>query len=635
MRPVTVAAIADRMVAFLVLVVVGSLATAQSTSASDPTLNARQVADFFDRRVPELLRAHRVPGAVVAVVSANEVLLSRGYGRATVEPDRPATADTPFATGSVAKLFTWTAVMQLVEQNRVDLDRDVNAYLDFRIPDRFDEPITLRHLLTHTAGFEDRPVIGLFSRDASEIRDLGVLLAESLPARLWPPGVEAAYSNYGSALAGYIVERVTGVPFEDYVQNEILVPLEMSGSSFEQPLPAGIADAAAVGYAPAGDDGFTATGPEYVTLAPAGGMVMSARDAASFMRAYLAGGKLDGARILDRSTVERMRSTLFRHAPSIPGNAYGFWESHRHGLRILQHGGDTQLFHTQLALVPERDLGVYVATNGLTGTSVRDEVWEEFLDRFFPVPPVVETALDPASLERYTGSYGHNRLAARSLGKVATLLQILSVRADDDALVTSVMGMQHRWVPEGDGLFADVDHEGSTLLFAEDDDGRLAAYVSDYPMMVFRRLRWFEAPLTHGVALAGSVLLLLSALIVVPLRGWLAARRRMQPRFGPRLGRWLAVTASFASLAFVALFVVGLAGDPSGPAYGLSPVLAVALGTGLVAAILVAAFALSIPFAWWNEWWRRGERVHMTLVMIAGLVLVAQMAYWNLLGFQV
>ncbi|MEJ2666401.1 MAG: serine hydrolase, partial [Deinococcales bacterium] len=454
-------------------------------------LDARALAGFFDGAVPPLMSEHRVPGAVVAVVAGGEVRLLQGFGAAQLDPERRATPDTPFATGSVAKLFVWTSVMQLVERGELDLDADVNDYLDFAIPATFDQPITLQHLLTHTPGFEDRPLIGLFFDDLGRMRSLREALVRNLPARLRPPGEETAYSNYGSALAGYIIERVSGMPYDVYVDRRVLTPLGMTRSSLRRELPPELAFEAAVGYTPEGQTGYRAHGREYMELYPAGAMVMSAGDAAQFMVAYLGDGAAETGRILQPATVTQMRGTLFTNLPGLPGNAYGFWEGAAHGERILGHDGDTMRFHTKLALLPERGVGLYLATNAPGGVKLRAELWEAFLDRFYPATPVA-LAQDGMPMTRYAGLYGSNRVAATTAGKVAALFQNLAVQVDDDALVT-VRGEERRWLPQGGGVFADAEREGAELVF-RDDGGLMAVYVGEAPMEVYRRLRWFERP---------------------------------------------------------------------------------------------------------------------------------------------
>jgi CubicO group peptidase (beta-lactamase class C family) len=599
-------------------------------SISDPS----SLETFFSELVPVLQAKHEVPGVVVSVVADGQVKWLAGYGLATLEPERPAEADTPFATGSVGKLFTWFAVMQLVERGEIDLDADVNIYLDFELPGGFDESVTMRHLLTHTPGFEDYPMIGLFSRDAEKVPPLGQLVADKVPARLWPPGVEAAYSNYGTGLAGYIVERVSGVPFSDYVQREILTPLGMTRSSFEQPLPPELADESAKGYLAERSGGFKPGGAEYVSLPPAGGMVMSAADAARFMLVHLSGGELDGKRVLETETIEEMHTTLFKPDTSLPGNAYGFWESARHGERILVHGGDTMLFHTQLALFPEREAGFYLATNAPGGTALRDAIWEEFLDHFFPVPaPKAISVPTSAERDRYAGLYGMNRASTTSLAKVASLFQVLEVRSEGEVLVTEFFGSEHRWVPQEDGSFADIEREGEVALFQVGANGQVAAYVSEAPMMVFRKLRWFETPQWHGGLLVGSSIVLLSGLILLPILAWRDRRKRSASLAEQRV-RWFGGAASLLPLVFVGTFFLVMT-DPMGPAFGVSPLLAAALVIGVVAALAIAAFAMLMIFAWLLDWWRLAARVHATLVAIAGLLLLWQMNYWNLLGFKI
>jgi CubicO group peptidase (beta-lactamase class C family) len=623
-------------VLFTLLVCVVPIAVGQGAPTD---LDAAALEAFFAETVPTLMDEHRVPGAAVAVVASGEIRLATGYGLAELDPDRPASADTPFATGSIAKLFTWTAVMQLVERSEIDLDADVNTYLDFEIPATFGAPVTVRDLMTHTPGFEDYPMVGVFSRDAGGLPELGEVLAARVPDRIWEPGVESAYSNYGTALAGYIVERVSGIPFAQYVDRNIFEPLGMERSSFLQPLPPQLAAVAARGYVPDGDEGWFDGGSEYLTLSPAGGMVMSVSDAARFMLAHLGGRALDaspgGARILEDETVERMHTTLFRHLPTLPGNAHGFWESERHGERIVLHSGDTQLYASKLTLLPDRGVGMYVATNAPGGFLLREGLWEAFLDRFYPVPaPAAMVDLNSAELSRYAGSYGMNRASTSSFAKILTLFGPLRVSAEEGLLVTSIAGMRNTWVPQGDGRFADIAREGEVALFTTDAAGRTVAYFSEAPMMVFRPLRWFETPTFNFVLILGSSVLLLSALIVVPLLAWRGRRRSEGVDGWAGRGRWLAPIAALLLLAFIGLFFTAML-DPLGPAFGVSPLLALGLGLGVAGALAVAALALLTLVAWLIGWWRTGERIYVTVVTVAGLALLWQMNHWNLLGFRI
>ena len=209
--------------------------TEQPAVAKTPSgvheLTASDVEAFLDGIVPLQLERDDIAGATIAIVKDGKLLFAKGYGYSDYEKKKPVSAEeTLFRPGSVSKLFTWTAVMQLVEQGKLDLDRNVNDYLDFKIPDAFGQPITLKNLLTHTPGFEEQ-IKDLFTV-GSESPNLGAYLKTHIPTRIYPPGTVPAYSNYGTALAGYIVERVSGRPFNEYVEENIFKPLGMDSFNF-------------------------------------------------------------------------------------------------------------------------------------------------------------------------------------------------------------------------------------------------------------------------------------------------------------------------------------------------------------------------------------------------------------------
>ena len=211
-----------------------ALTTAQA-APNVHELTAADVETFLDGIVPLQLDREDVAGATVAVVKDGKPLFTKGYGYADVKNKKPVGEETLFRPGSVSKLFTWTAVMQLVEQGKLDLGKDVNEYLDFKIPSAFGQPISLKNILTHTAGFEEQ-LKDLFTADKRS-PNLGNFLKTHIPQRIFAPGTTPAYSNYATMLAGYVVERVSGQPFNDYIHQNIFKPLGMTRSTFAQPLP--------------------------------------------------------------------------------------------------------------------------------------------------------------------------------------------------------------------------------------------------------------------------------------------------------------------------------------------------------------------------------------------------------------
>jgi len=395
---------------------------AEKTLAGVHELTAQDLEIFLDGIMPLQLERDDIAGATVAVVKNGKLLFAKGYGYSDYENKKPVSAEeTLFRPGSVSKLFTWTAVMQLAEQGKLDLDRDVNDYIDFKIQEAFGKPITLKNILTHTPGFEEQ--IKDLIRTGSESPNLGEYLKTHIPARIYPPGTVPAYSNYGAALAGYIVERVSGLPFNQYIEENIFKPLGMTHSSFAQPLPPDLAPLMSNGYRLASD------GPrpfEVVVPAPAGSLSSTAADMARFMMAHLQEGQLGDARILRPETARLMHSRLFALDEAANGMCYGFYEESRNGQRIIGHGGDTVYFHSDLHLIPDASVGFFVSHNGQgRGNPLpRTTLWQAVLARYFPYTAPSEPAMASAKEDAraVSGAYKLSRRSDASFLKATTLI---------------------------------------------------------------------------------------------------------------------------------------------------------------------------------------------------------------------
>ena len=261
----------------------GAAPAAEPSPEGHHEMTAADIESFLDGLVPLQLEQSDIAGATIAVVKDGKVLFAKGYGYADVQKKKPVSPqDTLFRPGSISKLFTWTAIMQLFEQGKLDLDRDVNDYLDFKIPEAFGKPITLKNIMTHTPGFEEQVKDLISTTPVSP--NLGDYLKRHIPGRIYPPGTVPAYSNYATAVAGYIVQRVSGRPFEDYIAENIFKPLNMTHSTFAQPLPAELTPLMSSGYQLASDP---AQKFEIVNPFPAGSLSSSASDMALFMLAHL------------------------------------------------------------------------------------------------------------------------------------------------------------------------------------------------------------------------------------------------------------------------------------------------------------------------------------------------------------
>jgi CubicO group peptidase (beta-lactamase class C family) len=281
------------------------------------------LADFVDGVMAQQIATRDVAGAVVVVVHGGDVLFARGYGFADV--DRHIAVDpqrTLFRPGSVSKMFTWTALLQQVELGHVSLDADVNRYIDFEIPPFEGKPIRIRDLMSHSPGMSD--VGGITAPSPDKLVLYTAWLKTRVPQRLWPAGTEISYSNYGVALAGYIVERVSGEPFADYIDHHIFVPLGMRASTFREPLPQALAPHMATGYQ-IKNGRFEAEPFElFSAVMPAGSGTSSAPDMATFMMTMLNGGEIGKARVLKSDSVKLLMSDSRANAPDLPGMAHGF-----------------------------------------------------------------------------------------------------------------------------------------------------------------------------------------------------------------------------------------------------------------------------------------------------------------------
>ena len=523
-------------------------------------LTADDVETFLDGILPLQLKRDDIAGATVAVVKDGKLLFAKGYGYADVEKKKPVSAqETLFRPGSVSKLFTWTAVMQLFEQGKLDLDRDVNEYLDYKIPDAFGKPITLKHILTHTPGFEEQ-IKDLIIKGSSK-PDLGQYCKTHIPGRIYPPGTVPAYSNYATAVAGYIVERVSGKPFDEYVNENIFKPLKMDHSTLTQPLPSHLAGFMSNGYRAGSGE---AQPFEIVTAYPAGSLSSTASDMAQFMLAHLQDGRLGDAQILKPETARLMHSRLFALDEATNGMCYGFYEESRNGQRIIGHGGDTIYFHSDLHLLLDKNVGFFVSYNSLgRGDSPgRTNLWDAFLDRYYPYTvPAATSATAKEDAKAASGSYILSRRAETSFLKAAYIVNQFTVSADGEGDIvtpqlTGANGQPKRWQAIGPMTFRERDGQDK-LIFKPDESGRMQM-VLPYPFFVGQRVSTFQNAKVLLVVLGVSLGLMLLTLILWPV-GWFVRRH-----YGRRLelNRTHLLLRLLVRLVFVLnlIFIGGLIG---------------------------------------------------------------------------
>jgi CubicO group peptidase (beta-lactamase class C family) len=590
---------------------------------------------FLDGMMAANLRDKHVNGATVAVVKDGALLFAKGYGWADANRQTPVSGERSlFRIGSISKLFTWTAVMQLVEQGKLDLDADVNRYLEFKIPNTFPQPITLRHIMTHTPGFEEDGR-DLISDDPKRMVPLGKWLATHIPGRVRPPGTYSSYSNYATALAGHIVERVSGLSYDDYIEQRILVPLGMTQTTTRQPLPAKFAADMSGGFAWTGGS-YKVKKFEIVHPSPAGSVGSSATDMAKFMLAHLGNGAYNGQRILAESTAVRMHTRAFTHDPRLPGFALGFYEKSSHGLEIIGHGGDTGLFHSDLALIPSERLGVFVSYNTNTGGELSfAQFLRQFLDHYYPIMPNAPATMAGAvqQAKRVAGEYEFNRHSYTTFQKALGLAGPITVTAEDSGrvLMHSPLGDSHL-VPVGPMLYRDAAGDDLVSFKAGSDSTVHYGFLGMAPMMVLERIPWYASPKLHWMILGLGILVFVGLLVTAVLR--LARRRLGTLRPEDRLsGRLLVVMPALLNLVFLVAVgvIIGSGGGLlEGPLTGLK----IALGLPILGVLLALGAAVVAVRHWLTGAATRGARLRYSSAVVVALLFAWSLSQWNLLGWR-
>jgi CubicO group peptidase (beta-lactamase class C family) len=614
---------------------------------ADPVEIEAFVDDFWRGHMQPL----NIPGAVFALVRDGEILFAKGYGLADVDKGTPVDpGETLFAIGSVSKAVTASAVLQLVERGQLDLDAPVDGYLrSMQVGDRCSQAVTTAHLLTHTAGIDER-VIGTYVTSADQLAPLAEVVARDLPPCIRPPGQEMSYCNHCYGLAGLVLEEVSGLPFEQYVQENLFQPLEMRHSTFRQLLRPELDALRGTGYIFAPE--IQPAPQVHTTIFPAGGAWASGEDIGHFIIGLLQGGLAGGEPVFERVTLALMHQRQFTQDPRLEGWTYGFFEHLENGERLIGKDGDSPGFSSSLYLMPEQDLGFFLSFNATVPAGQDDprHVFPgHFLDHYFPANGTLPPAVPSGAASRLSGLYRWSRFGHTSIDKAISPMLLVQWRisANPDGSFTLVYpsllgGQTSRWVEVEPGLFQNQE-SGSYLLYDEDDRGRIThVYAKIGEEGVLERVAWYESLTIQALLLVLLVVMFATALVarLVGALGkiWLARRGR-QPVRSP--GSWVLRPASWLSAALSGLGLLFLAGlalavshslnvrAPEVPPYMLGllviPLIAVLLAPGLLALTVLA---------WKHRYGSTLSRMHHTLVTLAGLAFVWFAWYWNLLGFK-
>jgi len=621
-------------VAMIVMICSSGLASGQVQSPAghiNDLDNIPELSAFMDGAVEAYLRSSHSPGATISIVKDGEIIFARGYGFADFEKQIPVDPQTTlFRIASISKIFTATAIMQLVEQGKLDLDTDVNSYLtDFKVKKNFPGPITLRHLMTHSAGFEESKIdqIIVDYQEGDHVNSILEDLNTHFPEQVRAPGTYSSYSNHGIALMGRVIEVASGQSFHDYIEQHILQPMGMLNTTSRQPIPDNIKDNMSVGYYEG--KGPFRPGPFNLGVGTASGSFSSsASDMARFMIMHLQQGEYEGQRIISAEMARLMQSRQFAHDDRLPGMALQFIEYSADGERVIGHSGSLLRHLSEMVLIPGLDVGIFISFNSANGQPGR--LARQILERYFswkekPFAPLNDTE---DRLPLVTGAYLSLRRGYSHFSKMALLMGIGVIEVSNVGNgKIGLAGSQYFEIEPF--VFKQVDGH-ARLVFKTDDNGLVTHMLAGInPTSAYEKSTGFEAISTQQlIGMVIMTILLLSVLIWV-LRGFrgLFVSTSM-PSF--EINAWrLSAVPGILLLFLLSTFPA----DIMSMLNGIPEAMSLALNLNYLLFPVFAAMAFITFQAWRKGYFSTFDRLLYSLVTLTVLVTIWWLNKWNIIGY--
>lgn len=600
--------------------------------------NIEAVEACFDGMIMTHMKDKQLPGASLSVVKDGEIIIKKGYGfadwekRKKVDPDK-----TLFRIGSISKVFNWIAVMQLVEQGRLDLDRDVNEYLEeFKVPETYEQPVTLRSLMSHTPGFEER-VLQLFVKDSADMRPLNEILRNQMPARVRPPLTMASYSNHGTGLASYLVELKSGKDFETYAEDHIFQPLQLENITFRQPLPGNLKNQMSKGYKY--EEGTNKEQSfEFVPMAGVGAASASAGDMAKVMLALLNNTCLEGACLMDSITYDLMKKPVLVHAPEVNAALMGFMDLSLNNVKIFGHGGDSFWFHSIMALYPDQNFGFFLTFNSEKGNEAYLSILSRFTDQYFPVEKLRDIIkMDEDHLKKFAGAYKNNRHPVTDISKLLTLFVTVNIHVENGGLVMpSMHNVPETWLPVDSTTFR---KEGGSelLIFQLNKDNEVEhAFLSNWGIFAFDKVRGGWYPSLHFSIIGLTLIFIIYILFIWPLiyflrRGYRNSSQRLLPvPFKFKSAAWLCAASLFLFYIFM---LTGLSVGVE-IVYSIPASITIGLFFPFLAIFFLLLMVIFVIKIWRVPKIRLMGKIFYSMAIIVFAAAIWQLYFWNFLGWH-
>jgi len=596
--------------------------------------------EWIDSQFEKGLDSFNIPGATFVLMQGDSILHMNGYGVTDLETKSKVNSEfSVFGIASISKTFVGTAIMQLYEKGKVKLDEDINLYLkSFQIENKFGQPITIKHLLTHTAGFDQRN-ISTWVRSEEKVIILSQHLKKRMPPQIRPAGEALTYSNYSYALLGLIVEEVSGTPFYEYVAKMILRPLNMNYSGFKwQPE---LQENYVTSYLQ-NENQLIPYKFNFILNYPAGSFRSTATDMSHYISMYLNQGKYQGTQILDSTTIAFMNESAFKHfEESDRGWLMGFYEGQWNGLKVIEHQGDFQGFASNLYLIPEKNIGIFLSINA---SSMPDYKSREFINGFIKklweklIPDVLvekenskiipEVGSVDEPLKTFSGTYRFTRYAQTTLDKLAVLIGFapeVEIISKGDTL--EILEWNDKLIPISDLTFYSTKYN-NYRAFGRDTKGEIY-YFFPSGTSSYHKLKWYEPVKFQIYWIGGIVLILLISIIASVIR----------KIFGRDKKSHLIKKINFSIALLIILFLVLIAfvlikTDPQEFFYGIPLLLKIVL---VLPFLIILLEVISVWLMIKN--WRSKELstiglIYQTTITVAALTFIPWLMYWNLIGFN-
>lgn len=589
--------------------------------------DSKRLEKYVDEKIEKNMKKYPVPGVAISVVKDGKILFTKGYGYSDVEKKTPVDPESmPFRIGSITKTMTATAIMQLVEQGKVDVNEDINKYLkDIEIKGKDGNTITVHHLLTHTAGFDETLYYFVSGEKDISLREY---VHKSLPKMIEKPGVDSSYNNYGYALLGLIIEDVTGQSYEEYMQKHIFDPLHMKNTTLTIP------KNPVRSYA-AKDGKFVEQQAKEINLRPAGSAFSTAPDMANYMMAHLQSGEYKNV-LMNEETSKFMQKRHFTIHPRIAGFSYNFFEDMpRDQHQPIMHGGTLEGFRANLYLIPDEKLGIFISTNSDKGRLLFTDFFNQFHKDFYPQS--YEHQLGPkvtkkSDLEdKIEGGYRSTRYVHHQEGKLIALLQQPMSKVnviDDGKIELTLSGKKMIFLEEETNLFAE-ENGPDTIYFYKTPDGDTHFTLSSLTMMAYEKVSWSNHAIFKLSVFLILVLIPLLSVFLYPITG--IVRKLRKQTINPlvtkfRKKSWLSNFLYTAYFLLILWFQELNYGSSDAPSLWLAIILP-------IAGFLLNVWLIRLHNALRREKLiGRGSSFVYAVLNIVGLIFIPNLIFWNLIG---